>query len=293
MKSGFVNLIKPTGMGSTELVSKVKRILGTKKVGHLGTLDPAASGVLPIAVGRATRFFDYFLNKDKVYVARVKFGVETDTLDSFGTVTRVEQKPVSLDEIKRAASKFLGKIKQTPPKFSAKKVNGKRAYDLARANEDFSLEPKEIEILSISVKETSKVDEFLFEVHCSAGTYIRTLMSDIAHEIDRVLTVSVIIRTKSGAFDIMSAQTLDEFEASPSILTIQEVFDGFKFIEIDRKMLSKILCGKPVMRDEIKAADTVNGAFFLTFCGKLVGMFEFSGEKLQKKIFLFEENADD
>ena len=161
-QSGFVNIIKPTGMTSSDVVLKVKRILGTKKVGHLGTLDPAASGVLPIAVGRATKFFDYFLSKDKVYVASVIFGIETDTLDSFGKVLNTQSSEVSLEQINSVLYKFIGEIEQIPPKFSAIKINGKRAYDLARESADFEIKPRKINIYSIKAQSLPNKNEFLF-----------------------------------------------------------------------------------------------------------------------------------
>ena len=147
--TGFVNIIKPTGMTSSDVVLRVKKILKTKKVGHLGTLDPAASGVLPVAVGKATKFFDYFLNKDKTYVAVVKFGIETDSLDSFGNITNKDNTIISKEDILKVIPEFIGKILQVPPKYSAIKINGKRACDLARENIDFEIKPKEITIHSI------------------------------------------------------------------------------------------------------------------------------------------------
>ena len=156
-QNGFVNIIKPTGMTSSDVVIKIKKILKTKKVGHLGTLDPAASGVLPISIGRATKFFDYFLSKDKEYYALVQFGYRSDTLDSFGQVEKVNDKLVTEDMIRNVISKFIGEIDQVPPKYSAIKINGKKACDLARENVNFELKSRKINIYSIILKEM--VDE--------------------------------------------------------------------------------------------------------------------------------------
>ena len=149
--TGFVNIIKPTGESSSNVVCKVKKILGTKKVGHLGTLDPAASGVLPLAVGKATKFFDYFLTKDKEYVALVEFGKSTSTLDAYGEVIENNNKLIDEMELKSILPKFVGDIDQTPPKFSAIKINGKRAYELARENANFEIKPRKITIYSITL----------------------------------------------------------------------------------------------------------------------------------------------
>ena len=224
IKSGFVNVIKPTGMTSSDVVLKVKKILGIKKVGHLGTLDPAASGVLPIAFGKATKLFDYFLKKDKIYVADVRFGVLTETLDSFGEVTYKENVEISANDLKSVLGEFIGKIQQIPPKYSAVKINGKKACDLIRMGQDVEISPREIQIYSIDLLGEIERNVFRFKVHCSAGTYIRTLFNDIAGKLNTVATTSVIIRTKSGAFKIDNAITLDELQSEKTIISIDELF---------------------------------------------------------------------
>lgn len=272
-QSGFVNIIKPTGMTSSDVVLKVKRILGTKKVGHLGTLDPAASGVLPIAVGRATKFFDYFLSKDKVYVASVIFGIETDILDSFGKVLNTKNSEVSLAQINSVLYKFIGEIEQIPPKFSAIKINGKRAYDLARESANFEIKPRKINIYSIKAQSLPNKNEFLFKVHCSAGTYIRTLMTDIAHEINGICTVPVIIREKSGLFDINSAITLDELEETKNVQTIQEVFSQTKIFDVNEKVCHKLFNGIKTPLTEIGVDIEENLYFFAKYNNDLIGFY--------------------
>lgn len=287
--TGFVNIIKPTGMSSSDVVCKVKKILGTKKVGHLGTLDPAASGVLPLAVGRATKFFDYFLNKDKIYVARVQFGVETDTFDSFGTVTATDNKEISIDKIKSVLCKFIGKVKQIPPKYSAVKVGGKRAYELARNDISFEIQPREIDIFSIDVCETSRKNEFIFVVHCSAGTYIRTLMSDIAREINSISTTFVIIRTKSGLFDNKSALTLDELEGTKRILLVDEVFKNIPKIEVDEATFKKLVNGVKLRVNQFGETILDENEFFACFGGKLIGMYRSKDGFAEQIVYLYEE----
>lgn len=287
LKSGFVNVIKPTGVSSSYVVCAVKKALKLNKVGHLGTLDPAASGVLPIAFGKAAKFFDYFLSKDKIYVADVKFGVLTDTLDSFGLITKTCDKIISDEEIKSVLPKFIGKLKQIPPIYSAIKVGGKKACDIARSGEIVELTPREIEIYDLQL--LGKVDENLyrFRVHCSAGTYIRTLFNDIAEELGTLATTPVIIREKSGAFKIEDGITLDEVKLEPKLLSIEGVFKNFQFFEIsDEKIVKQLLNGVKLSSRDVKINH--DGLFFIKTNGKLVGMYHISSGKLVCDVFLYE-----
>ena len=288
--TGFVNIIKPTGMTSSDVVLRVKKILKTKKVGHLGTLDPAASGVLPVAVGKATKYFDYFLNKDKTYIAVVKFGVETDSLDSFGNITNKDNKIITKEDILKVLPEFEGKILQVPPKYSAIKINGKRACDLARENIDFEIKPKEITIHSIKLISEQAENVFKFEVHCSAGTYIRTLFSDIAYKMGTVSTTPVIIRTQSGRFNLTNALSLEDFEETQKVLSITEVFKDMQVVEVDEKIAKKIINGVKIAINDIimsKNAD-FNSEVFFAFENNLIGMYRLSGDKFEPIVYLFQ-----
>lgn len=287
LKSGFVNVCKPTGVSSSYVVCAVKKALKLSKVGHLGTLDPAASGVLPIAFGKATKFFDYFLSKDKVYVADVKFGVLTDTLDSFGLITKRDDKIISKSDIENVLPKFIGKLKQVPPMYSAIKVGGKKACDIARSGEIVELTPRGIEIFDLQL--LGKIDENLyrFRVHCSAGTYIRTLFNDIAEELGTVATTPVIIREKSGVFEINDAITLDELKQQPKLLSIEDVFKNFQFFEVsDDEIVKKLLNGVKLSAHDAKINH--DGLFFVKLDGKLLGMYHIFGGKLVCDVFLYE-----
>lgn len=290
--TGFVNVLKPTGVTSFYVVSQVKKIFNTKKVGHLGTLDPAATGVLPIAVGKATKFFDYFLNKDKVYVARVIFGVETDTLDSFGKIFNKTSKKVKIDDIKAILNEFIGEIDQTPPKFSAVKIDGKRAYELARQDKDFEIKPKKIKIYSINVSGTQKENEFLFEVHCSAGTYIRSLMFDIAKKLGTISTTFAIIRTKSGIFDTKTAVTLEELDKSKKLLKIEDVFKDKKFVDVDEKLFKKFVNGVKITQRELDTLFEEGQSFFIRFKNSLLGMYEIKSGMVCCLAYLFENSEE-
>ena len=209
MKSGVINFLKPVGMTSSDAVGIVRKATGIKKVGHLGTLDPLASGVLPIAFGKATRLFDVFLQKKKTYIAMFDFSYSTDTLDNDGEITARCDKIVTKEDVEKVLPQFAGKIEQYPPKYSAKNVGGERAYDLARAGKQFELSPSVVEIYSLKLLRKEE-NGFVFEIVCSAGTYIRSLARDIGESLGACGTMTALIRTESGKFSLRTAVTKDE-----------------------------------------------------------------------------------
>lgn len=211
-KNAIINLNKPTGMSSFYAVKKVARLLGVKKAGHMGTLDPYGTGVLLIGVNKGTKLFEEYLNKTKTYVATFKFGYETDTLDSEGVIVNENNKIVSEDEINKVLPNFIGKQQQMPPDFSAKKINGKRACDLIREGKSVELKPKEIEIFDIKLLNNLGNNLYSFEINCSSGTYIRSVCRDLAHSISTYATMVSIIRTKCGDFDVLDSCTLKDIE---------------------------------------------------------------------------------
>jgi tRNA pseudouridine synthase B len=208
------NIYKPAGMTSHDVVYKVRKILGIKKVGHTGTLDPDAVGVLPICVGRATKVCDLILNKDKTYVCNMILGIETDTYDSSGNVVE-ERDPSGLveEDIIRALNSQLGPIDQLPPKYSALKVRGKRMCDLVRAGKGDQIQLvarrvviKRINILSIDLPKLS------FEVECSKGTYVRSICHDLGQLLGVGGHMTGLIRSKTGIFEIDKAISLEDLE---------------------------------------------------------------------------------
>lgn len=211
-KNAIVNLNKPTGMSSFLAVKKVAKLLGVKKAGHMGTLDPYGTGVLLIGVNRGTKLFDEYLGKNKTYVTTFHFGYETDTLDSEGNIIFENDLKVTSKMIENVIPNFIGKINQMPPEYSAKKINGKRACDLIRQGKEFELKPKEIEIFDIKLIDDLGENNFVFEITCSAGTYIRSICRDISHSISTYGTMVSIIRTKCGDFDIAKSCTLEDIK---------------------------------------------------------------------------------
>ena len=217
MLNGFINVNKEKGMSSAFVVTKLKRILRNRnipfdKIGHTGTLDPDGEGVLPIALGKATRLFDYTLDKKKVYYTEFVFGKETDTLDESGIVTKECDKMVSENEIKDIISTLEGEIDQIPPLYSAKSVDGRRAYDLAREGKEFTLKPKRVTIYCIEYL-GKKEDAYCFRITCSGGTYIRSIARDMAYAMGTLGYMRYIRREASGPFVIDKSFTLTQLES--------------------------------------------------------------------------------
>ena len=208
--NGFINVLKPVGATASDVVVCIKHILHEKKVGHLGTLDPGASGVLPIAIGQGTKLFNFLTNKVKYYRAYFTFGVTTDTLDAYGEITeRCDVLPTQ-EQIAAALLQLIGKIDQLPPAYSAISVGGIRSYDLARKGVAVELKTRPVGIYSFDLIEQKSPDTFVFDIKCSGGTYIRSLARDLAAACGTVGYMSALIRLQSGCFEIKDAVTLDE-----------------------------------------------------------------------------------
>lgn len=217
--NGWLVIDKPVGPGSTEVVSAVKRALRAGgyprlKVGHGGTLDPLASGVLPVALGEATKLAGRMLDSDKVYAFTIAFGIETETLDLEGReVARSEVRP-TLSAVEGVLPRFIGAIEQVPPAFSALKVGGKRAYDLARAGEEVVLASRAVTVRSLEILSAGgeELEEITLRAHVSKGTYIRSLARDIARALGSVGHVTMLRRLKAGPFGLNGAISLDKLE---------------------------------------------------------------------------------
>lgn len=217
---GFLNLNKPFGWTSHDCVAKVRKLLKTKRVGHAGTLDPAATGVLPIAIGRATRLLQY-LRSDKAYRATVRFGITTATDDLEGEILTQQAVPeLTLDAVKAKLPLFLGTIQQIPPNYSAVQVQGKRLYDLARSGETIDVKPRSVEIYKLEILDwrSQNFPELDLRVACGSGTYIRAIARDLGAALDTGATLASLLRTESSGFSLSESVTLEQIADQPPIL---------------------------------------------------------------------------
>lgn len=232
---GIILINKPLNCTSHDVVNKVRKICHTKKVGHCGTLDPLASGVLVLCINKATKALQFITSEDKEYIATITLGKATDTYDLEGKITSEKeyQNDLTLKQVEETLKTFLGKQKQVPPIYSAIKVNGKKLYEYARNNEKVEIEPRDIEIYSLELLSFEK-NEIKIRTHCSKGTYIRSLCVDIASALGYPGVMSSLIRTKSGHFALEDCITLEDLEQNPNqCIPIEEAFKDFKSLIIE------------------------------------------------------------
>lgn len=251
--NGVINVNKPLGMTSHDVVYRLRKILSIKKIGHTGTLDPDASGVLPMCIGRATKVADMLTAQDKQYIAEVKMGSATDTLDKSGTVTETAEVNVSEQDIRDAVSSFIGVIEQIPPMYSAIKVDGKKLYELAREGKEIERKPRCVNIANIEVLNIDLADNrFSIKVDCSKGTYIRTLCDDIGRRLGCFAHMSALERTRSGRFDIEKSYTLEQIEEMLAcgdmsfFVPVDLVFEEYPKLILSKRKAHKIRNGTRV-----------------------------------------------
>ena len=260
---GIILINKQKNYTSHDVVNKVKKITKSK-VGHTGTLDPNATGVLPLLLGNATKISKYLINHDKEYEVLLQLGTKTDTADAEGKI--IEEKDVNIDSlseenVKKVLSTFLGKQKQIPPMYSAIKVNGKKLYQYARQGQEVEIKPREIEIYKIKlINLDKKQKQISLVVSCSKGTYIRSLCEDIADRLGTVGFMKELNRTKVGEFNIKDCVTIEEFEEKynkndfSDIITIEEIFKENPKIELDNLNIKQYLNGVKI---KVPAQDAV------------------------------------
>lgn len=222
---GFLNIYKEKGMTSHDVVNRLRRILGIKKIGHAGTLDPNAQGVLLLGVGRATRFMQYLILCDKVYLAQVVFGIATDTCDITGKVTKRGDAAFSPGQFAAALGTFTGGYLQVPPLYSAIKKDGRKLYQYAREGQKVEVAPRPVTIHAIEVVEDAGLpEEAAIRVACSKGTYIRALCRDIGDALDTPATMGDLVREQIGDFGLKESHTLEEIEALRDCGRLDEAF---------------------------------------------------------------------
>lgn len=246
--NGVVNVIKNTGMTSFDVVAKVRKIAKEKKVGHTGTLDPEASGVLPICLGKATKIIDYMMENEKAYRVSFKLGIVTDTYDLEGKIiSEKDPSNISKEEIMKVISEFIGDIKQVPPMYSALKQNGVRLYELARKGIEVERQARDITIYKIENIDIQ--DEITMDVYCSKGTYIRSLCFDIGEKLNVGATMTKLCRIKNGNFTLengINIDNLNEENIKDNIISIEEALYRFDKIIINNKFTKLLVNGVKV-----------------------------------------------
>ena len=285
---GIIIINKEKTWTSNDIVQKIKGIFH-EKVGHTGTLDPLATGVIPVLVGKGTLLSKYLINHDKEYIATIKLGEKTSTGDSEGEI--IEQQKVDeimLDEIfvKNTLNKFKGTITQTPPIYSAIKVNGKKLYEYARKGQNVEIPSRNIEIYKIELISISKQDmEIKYRVHCSKGTYIRTLCEDIAKELGTVGFMKELQRIKVGDFSIENSLTISELENKAKVdnnfITIEKFFADKEKIELDSASLKKFINGVKIKVSKI------NNVYKIYCQNNFIGTGIVSNNVLKRDIVIF------
>ena len=256
---GVINVYKEAGYTSSDVVAKLRGILHMRKIGHTGTLDPDAEGVLPVCLGNGTKLVSYLTDHDKVYRACCRLGLETDTQDTSGKVLNefsqeeiLQRLPGKEEDVQKACASFAGKIEQIPPMYSAVKVGGKKLYELARAGKTVERAAREVTIHEIAVEEVT-LPTFTMMVHCSRGTYIRTLCHDIGESLHTHGVMEKLLRTRVGEFTLENAHTLSEIEERAKAGTVEDwivpvdaFFADAERIDVEEELLRLLLNGNPL-----------------------------------------------
>lgn len=269
--NGIIVINKPKDYTSHDVVAKVKKILNVKKVGHTGTLDPNATGVLPLLLNQGTKLSKFLIEHDKEYEVTLKLGIKTDTLDGEGKI--IEEKEVIWDNLQNVGdvlNYFIGKQEQIPPMYSAIKVNGKKLYEYARNGQSVEIKPREIEIYEIELQKIEKeVNEIKFKVSCSKGTYIRSLCEDIATKLGTIGYMKELNRTKVGRFEIENSITIEELEKNKEnieekVITMEKLFKEYPIINLKKEQLEKFLNGVKI---NIKLEDGIYNIYEKEYIG--------------------------
>ena len=280
---GFLNIYKPVGMTSHDVVSVLRRVTKIKQIGHTGTLDPFAEGVLPICIGKATRLIEY-LQDDKEYLATVQFGAATNTFDLDGEKVFTSDKKVSRDDIKEGLKSFEGEISQLPPIFSAIKVKGKKLYEYARKGEEVEIQPRKVVIENIELKNfDEELQQAQILLKCSKGTYIRSIANDLGKNLGCGGYLIKLIRTQAGKFRVENSVQLDGIDVESNLINPLDILNLPK-IAVDNDDLARIKNGMPIYKTCYKIGNFVSLIYNdVEICA--VGIAD--GEKIKlKKVFI-------
>lgn len=282
---GIIIINKPKNCTSHDIVRKAKKFFN-EKVGHTGTLDPNATGVLPLLVGKGTQIAKYIINHDKTYVAILQLGEKTDTADVEGNsieTKEVSEQSLKTEKVKEVLKSFIGKQEQIPPIYSAIKVNGKKLYDYARKGEKVEIQPRQIEIYDmelINIDKTNKTIEF--KVDCSKGTYIRTLCENVAEKLDTVGYMKELNRTKVGEFSIDDSITIEQLENGNynNFITVEDYFKNYENINLNEKKLQLFLNGVQL------TCNLEDGIYRIYFDNEFIGIGTIKNNLLKRDIIL-------
>ena len=284
---GLILLNKPKDMTSFGAVARVRRIMGEKKAGHTGTLDPMATGVLPILLGSATKLSDYLLIADKSYTATMRLGVTTDTLDITGTVLSTHKVDVTKQDVLNALAGFRGEILQTPPMYSAIKQNGQPLYKLARKGIEAERTARKVTIYEIELLEQLSPTDFTVSVRCSKGTYIRSLVADIGEALGCGATLTELCRTSTGGFSIENCITLEQLEQDSTayLQPAVKAVEHLPYIEVTNKQATRFSNGGELDLSRLKGDFTSIAEPIRVMCdGELVGIGTVDNENQALKI---------
>lgn len=251
MPDGILIIDKPTGWTSMDVCAKLRGIFREKRIGHAGTLDPMATGVLPVFVGRATKAVQFAENGRKEYRAVLKLGTVTDTQDTTGAVLEAHPVTVGADEVRAALEHFTGELLQLPPMYSALKVNGQKLYDLARQGKTVERKPRAITVYELELLEQSAPDEFALRVVCSKGTYIRTLCHDLGEYLGCGGCMAALRRTRSGSFSVENARRIGELTRADrdTLLPADTLFSAAASMTLTAAQEKRCRCGNPFRTD--------------------------------------------
>jgi len=263
--NGVINVLKPTGITSSDVVVSLRRKLGIKKVGHTGTLDPAAAGVLPICIGKATKLAEYITSEIKVYRAEMILGVETDTLDADGQVVAYSENLPDAEKIYQTFKQYQGRIKQQPPMYSAIKHRGKPLHELARKGEHIDIPYREVVVFENNIIRITPPNRVFFEVKCSKGTYIRSLCRDMGRTMGCGAYLSFLLRIRNGIFSIDNSWTLDEIdtyiasgELDKIVIPMDQSIPHFGAIYLEDSVFDKITNGNRISSKYIQKTKNIN-----------------------------------
>ena len=267
---GFINLLKPPGISSAGAVALVKKALQCEKAGHAGTLDPEAAGVLPIMIGKASRLFDVLVDKEKEYIIEISFGVATDTQDAQGKITARSAYIPSLSELQGMIPQFTGLISQIPPAYSAVKIKGKAAYELARKGKDAERSARPARVDSIEIIEQTADESFLLRVRCGRGVYMRTLCFDLGNALNSLAHMRFLVRTRSGFFTIDRSCTLEALQKHTFslLIPIDRPIDHLPMARVSPLYERKIRSGNAMAVFDQIDEEAYGGGVTRVYCGE-------------------------